>query len=317
MLFAEGGWGSVIPLIIGAVCTGLGLLLGKILPYLVQSRESRDRSELTKREKEEAWTREVYDRVHREFQELLDRQESDVKGRDAQLAKQDSKIDEMFTQVRELTRAHADCLVGNERLTARIAVMEAALERYKIAENASQWATMNDAVIVIDDNAVVREWSPTATALFHWRGDEAIGREICFLMPDVWKDRFWDSMGRLLESNRSVRRGPHKLSARNKEGDVFPVEVTLASWRQGERRFFTASVRRPLTMPDGSSPSDLSGLNLGRSLKLPTGVVAATVASGGAVVSVPPGGTAEVTTENLNVEVKAPERPPDDDKVNL
>ena len=94
--------------------------------------------------------------------------------------------------------------------------------------------TAGDAYVAVDNDSVVTDWNTTATTVFGWTRDEAIGRHLVDLiippeMADAHKtgfDRYQATgvpsiLGRVVE-----------VPARRRDGTVFPVEITV--WEVAE-----------------------------------------------------------------------------------
>ncbi len=104
--------------------------------------------------------------------------------------------------------------------------------------------TVPDAMIVIDEQGLMRSFSPTAERLFGWRADEVLGRNVAMLMPsphrqahDGYLERYYRTgerriigMGRVVVGERS-------------DGSTFPMELSVGEMRTGDGRFFTGFVR--------------------------------------------------------------------------
>ncbi len=106
-------------------------------------------------------------------------------------------------------------------------------------------ATVLDAVVIIDREGLVRGWNATAESTFGWTADETIGRDLSLLIvpPHHRRDhqqgivRFQRTgVARVL--NRRI-----ELSAINKAGDEFPIELSITEAPEGSGAAFISFIR--------------------------------------------------------------------------
>ena len=103
--------------------------------------------------------------------------------------------------------------------------------------------TTPDGVIVITDRGIISEFNPGAESLFGYRADEMIGSSVNKLMPAAEAakhDRYVrnpsNAASRLMSEGRQV-------SGRRKNGEVFPIEVTVGEAYIGQDRVHVGVVR--------------------------------------------------------------------------
>jgi len=104
--------------------------------------------------------------------------------------------------------------------------------------------TVPDAMIVIDDQGIIKDFSRAAELQFGWTADEAIGQNISILMPgphreahDSYLDRYYATgEPRIIGTGRVV-------VGERKDGSTFPVELSVAEMLLPEGRFFTGFIR--------------------------------------------------------------------------
>ncbi|HZZ33790.1 MAG TPA: PAS domain S-box protein, partial [Phenylobacterium sp.] len=101
-----------------------------------------------------------------------------------------------------------------------------------------------DAMIVIDERGTIQSFSSAAERQFGWTADEAIGRNVSFLMPEPYRGAHDDYLSRYLATGerRVIGLGRVVVGA-HREGSTFPMELAVGEMRSGERRFFTGFVR--------------------------------------------------------------------------
>lgn len=102
-----------------------------------------------------------------------------------------------------------------------------------------------DAIVSIDDGGNIIAWNPQAVNMFGWSEEEALGRPLAeTIIPAQFREQHLKGMERYLKTGD----GPilHKLvevAAINKNGDEFPVELTIIPVLRKDEISFTAFVR--------------------------------------------------------------------------
>jgi PAS domain S-box-containing protein len=86
-----------------------------------------------------------------------------------------------------------------------------------------------DATIVINEAGIVQFWNVASEAKFGWQKEEAIGRNIKFLMPKDVGDVHDGYLKRYLEtkSARIIGVG-REVVAQRKDGSMFPVYLSVS-----------------------------------------------------------------------------------------
>ncbi|WP_119679348.1 PAS domain S-box protein [Indioceanicola profundi] len=132
-------------------------------------------------------------------------------------------------------------LAGEAAAGARSAA--AALARSE-AQHRAIVTTAVDAIVVIDQQGIVRSFNPAAERLFGYSAAEVVGQSVTMLMPE--KDAATHS-GHL---ERYARHGEKRiigigreLEGRRKDGTTFPFEISVAEWNADGERFYTGLMR--------------------------------------------------------------------------
>lgn len=103
-----------------------------------------------------------------------------------------------------------------------------------------------DAIIVIDDKSIINEWNPQAEVTFGWKSSEVIGRTLMeTIIPDHYRQAHQQGMKKLLAKGGegAILNKRVELTALNREGREFPIELTVAPLQTGETWTFSAFVR--------------------------------------------------------------------------
>ncbi|NQW24603.1 MAG: PAS domain S-box protein [SAR202 cluster bacterium] len=125
-----------------------------------------------------------------------------------------------------LKQAEADLAVSNER-------SEMILE------------TAHDAFVSIDDRGQVVSWNTQAEKTFGWSAGEAVRRRLSdLIIPDRFADQHLAGIRNFLATGQgTVLNQRLELVARHRDGHEFPVELTIAPLKQGDRYIFNAFIR--------------------------------------------------------------------------
>lgn len=145
----------------------------------------------------------------------------------------------------EKHRIHLEELVSRRTLELQREVQQHALAEAKIkTQQEEQLQIINniaDAIIVIEDNGIVRTFSKTAELMYGYTESEVVGRNISMLMPSNFARYHDNYISRYLSTGRSTIIGSGKeLVGRKKNGETFPVRISLAELPRdinGKRRF--------------------------------------------------------------------------------
>lgn len=104
--------------------------------------------------------------------------------------------------------------------------------------------TVPDAMVVIDEAGVVRDFSRAAERTFGWTAEEAIGRNVKLLMPDPYRGAHDEYLARYYRTGekRIIGKGRVVVGER-KDGSTFPLELAVGEMQAGGERFFTGFMR--------------------------------------------------------------------------
>ncbi|HKK43032.1 MAG TPA: PAS domain S-box protein [Bacteroidales bacterium] len=102
----------------------------------------------------------------------------------------------------------------------------------------------HDAIITINYEGNVIGWNKGAENIFGYKEEDIIGEPLDLIIPvDYLKDHI---KSRILLERRDTTYDPNRiveLNGTRKNGDNFPLELSLAEWETSEGRFFTGIVR--------------------------------------------------------------------------
>jgi len=104
--------------------------------------------------------------------------------------------------------------------------------------------TASDALIGMDADGLITDWSPQAEATFGWSRDEAIGRSVAeTIVPERFRDAHMRGLRQFLVTGEGPVLGKRvELVALHHDGHEFPVELAVNALRSGEAPSFHAFV---------------------------------------------------------------------------
>jgi two-component system sensor kinase FixL len=131
-----------------------------------------------------------------------------------------------------VTRDITEWVTAEEALRTREAHLRSILE------------TVPDAMVVIDEQALIQSFSATAVRLFGYEPDEVIGKNIKILMPNPYREQHDSYMHRYLRTGeRRIIGIGRVVVGQRKDGSTFPMELAVGEMRSGGIRYFTGFIR--------------------------------------------------------------------------
>ncbi len=135
---------------------------------------------------------------------------------------------------------------GTVLLRLDISELKRAVERIRESEEhlRSFADSANDAIISIDSNATIVAWNKGAERIFGYSEEEMVGKNLDQLIPD-------DLYGLHVEGvKRASIKGEHKYADKpveirglRKNGEVFPLEMSLSHWSIQDEFYFSGIIR--------------------------------------------------------------------------
>jgi len=164
------------------------------------------------------------------FMTTPDDAENRVKGLEAG----DDLILEPFDKHEVLARIERQVTVSKVRMALR----ESEAKFRSVMESAI------DAIISGDAEGRIRSWNSAATALFGYTEAEVIGQPIELIIPERFRKSHQEGVHRVTTGGPSHVIGKTvELAAINKQGNEFPVELSLATWFLDDERYYTGIIR--------------------------------------------------------------------------
>jgi len=120
---------------------------------------------------------------------------------------------------------------------------EAALQESE-ARMRAIFETAVDAIITIDDRGRLERLNAAAERMFGYTEAEVAGQNVSMLMPAPHRANHDTYLANYLQTGeRKIIGTGREVEGLRKDGTVFPMDLTVAEMRLGERRMFTGMVR--------------------------------------------------------------------------
>jgi two-component system sensor kinase FixL len=105
--------------------------------------------------------------------------------------------------------------------------------------------TALDAVVVMKSDGIVADWNDRAVSVFGWSPDEAVGRIMAdLIIPERYREAHRKGLRRYLESGKAAVIGRRiEVSGLRKNGEEFPVELSISPIQDGESILFVGCLR--------------------------------------------------------------------------
>jgi len=114
----------------------------------------------------------------------------------------------------------------------------------RAAHLASILDTVPDAMIVIDEQGIMRSFSSAAQRLFGYEATEVIGENIKMMMPSPYRENHDGYLARYLKTGeRRIIGIGRVVVGERKDGSTFPMELAVGEMKSSDQRYFTGFIR--------------------------------------------------------------------------
>jgi PAS domain S-box-containing protein len=105
--------------------------------------------------------------------------------------------------------------------------------------------TALDAVVVMKSDGVVADWNDRAVGVFGWSRDETVGRTMAdLIIPQRYREAHRNGLQRYLETGVGNVLGTRiEVAGLRKNGEEFPVELSISPIRDGKSVLFVGCLR--------------------------------------------------------------------------
>ena len=100
-------------------------------------------------------------------------------------------------------------------------------------------------IVTISSDGSPESFNKDAENVFGYTAEEVIGRPVTLLMPDRFREAHRSGLSRYLKTGETKIIGHRRIEwlGQRKNGEEFPLELSLAEVHEGETRLFTAIMR--------------------------------------------------------------------------
>ena len=110
-----------------------------------------------------------------------------------------------------------------------------------------------DAIVVIDNHALIRIFNGAAEQMFGYSSEEAVGQNVNLLMPSPWREEHDAQVRRYLDTGeRRVIGVGREVQALRKDGTTFSAHIAVSEVDLGNRKLFAGILR---DLGTGSRPA--------------------------------------------------------------
>ncbi len=102
-----------------------------------------------------------------------------------------------------------------------------------------------DAVVAMDRDGAVIEWNPQAETIFGFSRHEALGKPLAqLIIPPEYREAHASGLQRFLSTGQpKILRQRIEITALRKNGEIFPVELTVIPLQLGDQILFSSFIR--------------------------------------------------------------------------
>lgn len=112
-------------------------------------------------------------------------------------------------------------------------------ERYRAVSDSAV-----ESIITFDEIGIIVDWNQGAKNTFGYKEKEIIGQQITMLLPNVLMDSRFQVYNVIEEGEKQYLIGKTvELQGKRKNGETFPIELSLAKWKTLNDQFFTGIIR--------------------------------------------------------------------------
>ncbi len=101
-----------------------------------------------------------------------------------------------------------------------------------------------DAIIVANGHGQLVSWNRSASKLFGYADEEVIGQPLTLLMPARYRHAHEQGLARMQSTGKGRVMGSLvELHGLKKDGTEFPIELSLATWKNTENTYYSGIIR--------------------------------------------------------------------------
>ena len=101
-----------------------------------------------------------------------------------------------------------------------------------------------DAIVTADSNGEIVAWNPAAEEMFGYAGSEVVAKPLSVLVPERFRAAHEAGLARVVATGETRIIGSTvEVFGLHREGHEFPIELSLATWIDGDDRYFSGIIR--------------------------------------------------------------------------
>jgi len=98
-------------------------------------------------------------------------------------------------------------------------------------------------ILVNDDQGRISEWNTGAEKIFGYTENEVIGQNLSLIIPEELKDAHNKGFKQAVKNGDLIKGGvSYELTGVRKDQHIFPIQLTLSSWKRNDELFFSAII---------------------------------------------------------------------------
>ncbi|MBF0271047.1 MAG: PAS domain S-box protein [Magnetococcales bacterium] len=106
---------------------------------------------------------------------------------------------------------------------------------------------LHDAIVSVSEKGLILFWNRAAETIFGYKREEVIGQPMAMMVPERLLDGHVRGMHLLHAARDALPVGrTFEAFGRHRDGREFPIEISIASWTDGDGRLFFAAVLRDI-----------------------------------------------------------------------
>ena len=117
----------------------------------------------------------------------------------------------------------------------------------RLADEARYRAVINtatDGIVTINEMGIIQAFNPAAERIFGYTVNEIIGQNVKTLMPSPYHDEHDGYLANYRNTGiRKIIGIGREVQGRRKNGEVFPLDLSVVEWHDHGQRFFTGITR--------------------------------------------------------------------------
>lgn len=104
--------------------------------------------------------------------------------------------------------------------------------------------TAHDAIVLANHDGRIMSWNPAAESMFGYTAEEIFGQPLTLIMPTRYREAHVKGMKHLQTTGEArVLRITLSLHGLRKNGQEFPIELSLNSWNNGQHPSYSGFIR--------------------------------------------------------------------------